>query len=343
MKAWQLMDTQGIGSFSLNEIDEPVPGPGQVRIKIARSALNHLDLWVAQGLPAPKHLPHTTGADGAGWVDAVGEGVSGFEVRDEVIIDPSLSCGDCPACRNDDIVYCDGFQILGEHSPGTLTEKIVIPVINAVRKPSALSWDVAGSFGLATATALRMLERTSVKPEQTVLIVGVGGGVSAAAMELALAMRARVFVTSRSEDKIEWAISEGAEAGFDSASDFGSQMTALGGADVVVDNVGAATMRQSMRAAKKGGRIAICGATSGPKLELTVPHLFFRQLEMIGSSMANHAQFARATTWVSTGGASSPVSRVFDFDDVPEALAYLESGAQVGKVVIKVTDDQPSA
>ncbi len=260
-----------------------------------------------------------------------------------MIIDPSLSCGDCPACRNDDIVYCDGFQILGEHSPGTLTEKIVIPVINAVRKPSALSWDVAGSFGLATATALRMLERTSVKPEQTVLIVGVGGGVSAAAMELALAMRARVFVTSRSEDKIEWAISEGAEAGFDSASDFGSQMTALGGADVVVDNVGAATMRQSMRAAKKGGRIAICGATSGPKLELTVPHLFFRQLEMIGSSMANHAQFARATTWVSTGGASSPVSRVFDFDDVPEALAYLESGAQVGKVVIKVTDDQPSA
>lgn len=337
MKAWQLTDTKGIGSYELNEVEEPEPGPGQVRIEISHSALNHLDLWVAQGLPAPKHLPHVTGADGAGWVDAVGAGVSGFEVGDEIIIDPSLSCGRCAQCRNDDIVYCDQFQILGEHAHGTLTEKIVIPVINAVRKPQVLSWEVAGSFGLATATALRMLERAHLKAEQTILIVGVGGGVSAAAMELALAMRARVFVTSRSQDKIEWAIGEGAEAGFDSAGEFGKQLTELGGADIVVDNVGAATMRQSMRAAKKGGRIVICGATSGPKLELTMPHLFFRQLELIGSSMANHAQFARATTWVSTGGARSPVSAVFEFDDLPEALRYLESGDQTGKVVIKNT------
>ena len=335
MKAWQLNDTNGIESFELNDVEEPEPGPGEVRVKISHSALNHLDLWVSRGLPAPKHFPHTTGADGAGRVDAIGEGVAGFEIGDEVIIDPSISCGQCAHCRNDDIVYCDSFQILGEHRPGTFTEKIVIPTINAVRKPEAMPWEVAGSFGLATATALRMLERTGLKPGQTLLVVGVGGGVSAAAMHLGIAMRARVYVTSRSPGKIDWAVKQGAVAGFDSGGDFGSEMTAEGGADVVVDNVGSVTMRQSMRAARKGGRIAICGSTSGPKMELTIPTLFFRQLELIGSSMANHAQFARAATWVTTAGAKSPVSKVFDFSDLPAALEYLDGGKQVGKVVIR--------
>lgn len=335
MKAWQLSDTKGIGSYQLNEVEEPQPGPDEVRVKVSYSALNHLDLWVSQGLPAPKHLPHIGGADGAGTVDAVGDGVSGFDIGDEIIIDPSFSCGECPYCRNDEIVYCDSFQILGEHRPGTFTEKIVIPTINAVRKPSAMSWEVAGSFGLVTATALRMMERSGLKPEQTLLVVGVGGGVSAAALQLGLAMRAKVYVTSRSQHKIDWAIDQGAAGGFLSDSEFGAEMSALGGADVIIENVGPATMRQSMRAAKKGGRIAICGATSGPKMELTLPTLFFRQLELIGSSMANHAQFARATTWIGTVGTEAPVSKVFDFTDLPAALEYLDAGEQVGKVVLR--------
>jgi NADPH:quinone reductase-like Zn-dependent oxidoreductase len=261
--------------------------------------------------------------------------VAGFEIGDEVIVDPSVSCGHCAHCHNDDVVYCDSFQILGEHRPGTFAEKIVIPTINAVRKPEAMPWEVAGSFGLATATALRMLERTALKPGQTLLVVGVGGGVSAAALHLGMAMRARVYVTSRSREKIDWAVAEGAIAGFDSEAEFGSEMAAEGGADVVIDSVGSTTMRQSMRAAKKGGRIAICGSTSGPKMELTIPTLFFRQLELIGSSMANHAQFARAATWVTTGGAKAPVSQVFDFADLPKALEFLDAGEQVGKVVIR--------
>jgi NADPH:quinone reductase-like Zn-dependent oxidoreductase len=148
-------------------------------------------------------------------------------------------------------------------------------------------------------------------------------------------MRAKVYVTSRSEDKIDWAVDEGAVAGFDSEADFGAEMTAAGGADVVIDNVGPATMRQSMRAAKKGGRIAICGSTSGAKMELTVPTLFFRQLHLVGSSMANHAQFARAATWLTTGGAKAQVSEIFDFADLPKALELLDAGEQTGKVVIR--------
>ncbi|MGD2059815.1 MAG: zinc-binding dehydrogenase [Acidimicrobiia bacterium] len=334
MKAWQLEDTKGIDSYTLNEVPEPEPGPGQVRIAIRYSGLNHLDIWTSMGLPAPEHLPHTTGADGAGVVDSVGEGVGGITVGDEVIIDPSLSCGKCEFCLNDDIVYCSEFSILGEHVPGTFTEKIVLPTINVVPKPSAVDWEVAGSFGLAAVTALRMLEKADLKAGETVLVVGVGGGVSASAMYLAQAYGARVYVTSRSADKIDHAISEGAVAGFDSSGEFGKEMAALGGADLVIDNVGPATLKQSMRAAKNGGRIAICGGTSGPRFELNLPVLFFRQLELVGSSMGTHSQFARALNWIRLGKAKSPVARVFPFSELPDALSYLESGEQMGNVAL---------
>lgn len=335
MKAWQLTATEGIDSFLLNDIDEPVPGPGQVRVDLRVSGLNHLDLWMAQGLPAPKELPHTAGADGAGVIDAIGDGVAGFDLGDEIIIDPSTSCGQCPQCRNDDIVYCADFQIVGEHRPGTFTEKIVVPTINAVRKPEELSWEEAGSFGLAGVTALRLLEKARLRDAETVLIVGVGGGVSASAMYLAMALGARVYVTSRSPEKIEWAVGEGAVAGYDSNGEFGAEMAAEGGADLVVDNVGPATLAQSMRAAKRGGRVAICGSTSGAKFELTIPTLFFRQLELVGSSMGNHAQFARALNWARLGRARIPVAKVFDFSDLPLALRYLESEAQKGNVALR--------
>ena len=334
MKAWQVTDTKGIDSYVLNDVDEPEPGPGEVRVKIRNSALNHLDLWLALGLPAPKSMPQTGGADGAGVVDGVGPGVTGFDVGDEIIIDPSMSCGQCDYCRNDDIVYCSEFAVLGEHLSGTFTEKIVVPTINAVRKPEAMSWEEAASFGLVSATALRMLERARLLPGENLLVVGIGGGVSAAAMELGMAYRANVFVTSRSPEKIEWAISQGAKAGFDSTGEFHEEMAGHGGADVVIENVGPATFSKSMAAARPGGRIAICGATSGSKLELTIPHLFFRQLELIGSSMGNHAQFARAANWIRLGKARAPVSRVFPFEELPEALRYLDNSEQIGKVVL---------
>lgn len=336
MRAWQLTEIGGIDAYRLVDVPEPEPGPGQVRIALKTVGLNHLDLWVSEGKPAPKSMPHVGGSDGAGVIDAVGEGVAGFEVGDEVIVDPTMSCGQCPKCRNDDVVYCDHFEILGEGIPGTFTEKIVVPAINAVRKPAKLDWDVAGTFGLASATALRMLERARLEEGETVLVVGIGGGVSSAAFHLAKGMGATVYVTSRSPEKIEKAIAAGAAGGFDSATEFGREMTALGGADVVIENVGPATLPQSLRAAKKGGRIAICGATSGPKYEITLPVVWFRQLEIIGSSMANRAQFQRVLWRISQGYARSPVDRMFGFDELPDALRYLASSEQMGKVGLKL-------
>lgn len=334
MKAWHLNDTTGPDALELVEIDEPEPGPGQIRVKLEMSGLNHLDLWVSRGLPKPHNLPHILGADGAGKVDAVGDGVSGFDIGDEIVIDPTISCGTCTHCGRDDIVYCPDYKILGEHLNGTLTQSIVIPTINAVRKPNALDWDVAGTFGLVTVTALRMLERVNVQQGERVLVVGIGGGVSTAAMSLALAFGAEVYVTSRSKDKINWAVEQGASGGFLSDGEFGKEMAALGGADVIIENVGPATLGQSMKAAVRGARIAICGGTSGAKFELSLPYLFFKQLEIIGSSMGTHAQFARATHYVGSGQAITHIDRTFDFAELPEAMAYLESGEQIGKVAI---------
>jgi NADPH:quinone reductase-like Zn-dependent oxidoreductase len=334
MKAWHLTDTTGSDALELVDVEEPQPGPGELRIKIKFSGLNHLDLWVSRGLPKPHHLPHILGADGAGTVDAIGDGVAGFEVGDEIVVDPSTSCGTCEHCVRDDIVYCPDFKILGEHLSGTLTESVVIPTINAVRKPKAMDWEVAGTFGLATVTALRMLERAKIDQGQRVLVVGIGGGVSTAAMSLALGFDAEVYVTSRSQEKIDWAIEQGATGGFISDGEFGKEMAAIGGADVVIENVGPATMAQSLKAAVRGGRVMVCGGTSGPKFELSLPYLFFKQLEIVGSSMGNHAQFARATHYVGSGRAPCHVDRVFGFEDVPEAMAYLDSGAQTGKVAI---------
>ena len=333
MKAWHLTDTTG-SALELVDVEEPQPGTGELRIKIKFSGLNHLDLWVSRGLPKPHHLPHILGADGAGTVDAIGDGVAGFEVGDEIVVDPSTSCGTCEHCVRDDIVYCPDFKILGEHLSGTLTESVVIPTINAVRKPKAMDWEVAGTFGLATVTALRMLERAKIDQGQRVLVVGIGGGVSTAAMSLALGFDAEVYVTSRSQEKIDWAIEQGARGGFISDGEFGKEMAAIGGADVVIENVGPATMAQSLKAAVRGGRVMVCGGTSGPKFELNLPYLFFKQLEIVGSSMGNHAQFARATHYVGSGKAPGHVDRVFGFEDVPEAMAYLDSGAQTGKVAI---------
>lgn len=334
MKAWHLNDTTGPDALELVEIDEIQPGPSQIRVKLEMSGLNHLDLWVSRGLPKPHNLPHILGADGAGRVDAIGDGVSGFDIGDEIIIDPTISCGTCTHCGRDDIVYCADYKILGEHLNGTLTESVVIPTINAVRKPNAMDWDVAGTFGLVTVTALRMLERVNVQQGERVLVVGIGGGVSTAAMSLALAFGAEVYVTSRSKDKINWAVERGATGGFLSDGEFGKEMAALGGADVIIENVGPATLGQSMKAAVRGARIAICGGTSGAKFELSLPYLFFKQLEIVGSSMGTHAQFARATHYTGSGQATTYVDRTFDFAELPEAMAYLESGEQIGKIAI---------
>lgn len=340
MRAWLLEDTKGPGDLRLAEVDTPEPAPGQVLVSPRIIGLNHLDVWVSYGLPAPKHLPHILGADAAGVVDAVGDGVSEWQAGDEVVINPSMSCGECAACLSDQMVFCRSFTILGERESGTLAEKVVVPARSLFTKPPALAWDRAGTFGLATATAYRMLARARLRPGETVLVVGVGGGVSSAAMLIAVALGARVFVTSRSPDKIGWAIEYGAEAGFDSSGAFSKELrdAAGGGASVVIENVGQATWGQSMRSLEPGGRMVICGATSGNRVELALPVLWFKQLELIGSTMATRSEFTAALEMVADGSVPVPIDRIYPFEELPAAMERLESGEQMGKVGLSVSE-----
>ncbi len=336
MRAWLLHDTNGPDSYRLESVDTPEPGPDEVRVQLRASALNHLDLWVSRGMPAPHHFPHIAGGDGAGVVSAIGSNVDSVTVGAEVVLNPSISCGKCDACLAGESPFCRSYGILGEHFPGTLAEEVVLPARNVVPKPASLSWEEAAAYPLATGTAYRMLRRARLSAGDVLLIVGIGGGVASMGLQLGLAMGATVYVTSRDQAKIDQAVEWGAAGGFDSAGEFSKELKATAGraADVVMESVGPATFNQSMRSMQSGGRMAICGATSGPKVEITVPALFFKQIEIIGSTMFNHAEFLAATGLVGSGKVPVVVDSVTAFEDLPAALGRLDAGSQLGKVVI---------
>ncbi len=333
MRAWILNSTKGPSSYTLSEVDTPEPGPGEVRVRLLASALNRLDLWMSMGLPAPKHFPHVAGGDGAGLIDTLGEGVEGWAAGDAVIINPGLGYG--PTTGH--IPFAGKLGVLGEHSWGTMGEYVVVPVSNVVPKPPKLSWDEAAAYGLAYGTAYRMLKRARLNPGDLMLVVGVGGGVSSAGLFIGLAMGAQVYVTSRSQAKIARAVELGAAAGFASDSRFSKELLAAAGqgADVVFENVGPVTWDQSMRSLTPGGRVVTCGSTSGAKVEIVMPRLFFRHLEIIGSTMFDHEDFAQVSAWVASGEVPVLVDSAYQFEELPEALARMKVGGQLGKLVIR--------
>jgi len=336
MNAWILHEIGGPDSFVLEDVETPLPGPGEVRVRLHVSALNHLDIWSSMGMPKPP-LPHVAGADGAGVIDAVGEDVTTVAVGDEVVVNPSIGCGHCDACRRGETSLCDSYKILGEHLWGTLADQVVVPATNVVAKPSILDWEHAGAYGLAYGTAYRMLRRARLRVGDTLLVVGVGGGVSNAAMEIGQVMGAKVFVTSRDPKKIEKAVFSGADGGFLSTEDYGKALKAAtgAGADVVVENVGAPTWKASMSVLNKGGRLVTCGGTGGPSVELSLPRLFFKQLEVIGSTMFDVGEFADITRMIADGRVPVTVDSVFAFEDLPGALARMQNGEQFGKIVLR--------
>jgi NADPH:quinone reductase-like Zn-dependent oxidoreductase len=216
---------------------------------------------------------------------------------------------------------------------------VVIPASNAAPKPANLSWETAGSFSLAAGTAFRMLRRGRLQKGETLIVVGVGGGVSSAAALLGASLGARVFVTSRDPEKIAWAVANGAESGFDSGGQFAKDLKAAAGglADVVIENVGPATWGQSLRSLRPGGRMVVCGATSGAKAQIAIPPLFFRQLEIIGSTMYTPAEYADLLGLLGSGEATPPpVDQVFAFEELPAAMERLDSARQLGKVALSL-------
>ena len=318
---------------------DPVAGPGEVRLVVRAAALNHLDVFVRNGIPNVP-LPQIPGADGAGIVDSVGEGATGVAVGDRVLIQPGLFCGACEFCRGGEQSICVSFGILGEHTAGTFAERVVVPARNVFPIPEGLSFAQAAAFPLAYQTAWRMVVgRAAVRPGETVLIHGVGGGVAWAALEIALLCGARVIATTSDDAKAGRAREAGAELVVNYRSEDVAQAirrhTAKRGVDVVVDMVGEATWMTSVRSAARGGRIVTCGATSGPSPKEDIRLIFWKQLSILGSTMSNDREFRALYAAVASGKLVPRVDRVLPLSRAAEAYGLMEAGQLHGKIVLE--------
>ena len=324
----------GPAGVRIRERPRTEPKPGTVAIAIATASINHLDLWLAHGAQRITP-PRVIAADGAGIVHASGD--PSWKTGDEVVIFPTLCCWECEWCKAGENVKCASFGVLGEHSDGAACELIHIDARNVFRKPQALSWEEAAAFPLTFLTAWRMLTtRARLRSGETVLVVGAGAGVAVAAIRIAKHLGARVLATSRSEAKRSRALELGAEAAFDSSAfSKGVRSVTNDGVDVVFEHVGPATLEESMRSLAMGGRIVTCGSTSGVKAEITMPRLFFRQADLLGSTMGNASEFEAVLSAIDEG-LRPVVDTVYKLDQVQDALTRVDASEQFGKVVLSV-------
>jgi NADPH:quinone reductase-like Zn-dependent oxidoreductase len=342
MKALAFTEFGGPDKLALRDVPDPVAGPGEIVIRVRACALNHLDIFVREGIPALKTpLPFWTGCDIAGDVAAVAPDVRDVQAGERVVVNPSLSCSQCEFCLQGEDCLCVRYALIGEHVVGGLAEYVKVPAANALRLPDTISYEDAAAFVLTNMTAWRMLvTQGQVRLGQDVLILGVGGGVSSAAVQIAKLCGARVWVTSSSDAKLERARQLGADVCINYANEDWAKVvrdkTGRRGVDVVIENVGAATWKQSLRALRRGGRLVTCGATSGPIGETDIRVVFWNQLQIIGSTMANRTEFNDVMRLFFEGRLKPIVDEVMPLKDGATAQQRLAEGKQFGKIVLQV-------
>jgi NADPH:quinone reductase-like Zn-dependent oxidoreductase len=340
MKAVYFEKHGGPEVLKFGELPTPSPGPGEVRIRVRASALNHLDIFSRDGMENVKvPLPQIPCGDGSGEIDEVGAGVEDLSVGDRVLVQPGVYCGGCEFCLAGEQSLCVRFRILGEHMPGTLAEFAVVPARNAFRIPPEVEFEKAAAFPLAYQTAWRMVVgKGEAAPGSTILIHGIGGGVAWAALEIALMCGATVFATSSDEEKLARAREAGVAHAWNSRSEDVarrvSEATNRRGCDLVIDSVGEATWMISLRSAARGGRIVTCGATSGPNPKEEIRLIFWKQLSILGSTMANQREFRALLGAVFSGRLRPRIDSVWPRSQAAAAFERMESGRQHGKIVL---------
>ena len=345
MKATVFHEHGGPDVLSYEDIDTPTIEANQVLIKVKNVALNHLDLFIRAGIPGLKlEMPHILGSDISGEITEVGSKVSAsLEVGQKIIVDPGVSCGVCEFCIRGQESLCSSYGIIGEHYRGGYAEYLNVDAQNVIPIPKESGLNMAGaaSIPLTLMTAWRMLmTKAQVKAGDDVLIIGIGGGVALASLQIAKAAGARVIVTSSSDKKLEKAYTLGADEGINhnETPDYHKEiyrLTNKRGVDIVVDSVGQATWSRSMKSLRKGGKLVTCGATSGPIAETNVNLLFWKQLEILGSTMGSRDELRTALKLVWNGTIRPTVDRILPLSKAQEAHEILEQGAQMGKLVLK--------
>jgi NADPH:quinone reductase-like Zn-dependent oxidoreductase len=318
MKAVRIHEDGGPEVLRYEDAPDPTPKSGEVLVHLRAASLNHLDLWIRKGLPSvPK--PRILGADGAGTL----------ENGERVVINPGLE-------------HEDGrITVVGEHMDGTHAELVAVPEENVYPVPGDLSFEEAAAFPLVFETAYRMLvTKAAIQPDDWVLLWGIGSGVAMAALQIVKAVGANAIVTSSSDDKLARARELGADAGVNHTSgdvvEAVKEATAGRGADIVVEHVGEATWARTLQAVRAGGRVTVCGATSGPNPPAALHRVWWKQLTIFGSTMGTREDFEGAYELIASGRARPVVDRVFPLTEARAAHEYLESGEQLGKVVLSI-------
>ena len=327
MKAVRIHEDGGPDVLRYEDVSDPEAAAGEIVVRLRAASLNHLDVWVRKGLPSvPK--PRILGADGAGTVESLGEGVTGFEPGQRVVINPG--------------VIVDGqMRVVGEAMQGTHAELIAIPARNVYPIPDSLSFEEAAAFPLVFETAYRMLvTKAGLREGETVFVWGIGGGVATASLAIAKALGARVIVTSGSPAKLERARGLGADETIDHGTEDVRQrvreLTGGTGVDVVVETVGDATWKTTMEITRQEGRIVVCGATTGPNPPATLHRVWWKELVIHGSRMGSAEDFEACLDLVTSGRAKPVVDEIFELANVRLAHERLEAGEQFGKIVLRI-------
>lgn len=327
--------TGGPEVLKLEEVEDPTPGPGEVVVRLRAAALNRRDLWIRLGQYAGIKLPIIPGADGAGVIERVGEGVDHARVGQEVVIDPAMDWGDNPHAQG------RSFRILGLPDDGTYAQLVRVPIANVQPRPAALSWEETAALPLAGLTAYRALvTRGRLQAGEWVLVPGIGGGVSSFVLLIAHYLGARVLVTSGSDEKLARARALGAEAGFNYRDPnwvkAARAATEGEGPDLIVESVGGDSFNQLLDVVRPGGRIVSYGATLGPVPELQMRRIFWKQVDVLGSTMGRPGEFAMMLSLFGEGTLRPAIDRVFPLAEAGAAQDRMREAAQFGKIVLAI-------
>lgn len=334
MKAFVLQQVGDSRDVQLQDVADPTPGQGEVVVRVRAAALNHRDVYITQGQYAGLKFPIIPGSDGVGEIAAIGNGVEGWHVGDAVVINPSLDWGDDPA------VSGPQWRILGLPDNGTYAQMVKVSASAIFPRPTGLTDEEAAALPLAGLTGYRAtVTRGRVQPGDTVLVTGIGGGVATFALLIAMKMGARVFVTSSSDEKLQRAQALGASGGFNykTTNWVKAAKGAIGGQgiDLIIDGTGGETFNQALDAVKPGGRVVTYGATTGVSPELVVRRIFWKQLNVFGSTMGSPEDFQGMLT-LFNNGLHPVVDRVFPLAEAGEALHHMDSASQFGKIVLSI-------
>mgnify|MGYP001183054770 CR=1 FL=1 len=341
MKAAVLTE-HGREGLKVGHFEDPTPALGEAVMKVHAASINHVDLYMRDSGAGISHeLPLVLGVDGAGEIVEAPQG-SHLKPGDEVVLYPMASCGRCRACQAGDQSTCARFSLSGETRHGTFAEFIAMPEFCFVSKPESLTFQAAAALPVAYLTAWRMMfSKAPLRSAESVLIVGVGGGVAAACLQMARMIGARTIVTSSSEEKLTWAAELGADSGINYKTEKVArrvmEITGGEGVDMVIDSVGEASWGDSLRSLRRGGRLVTCGATTGGHPSADIQRLFARQLAVYGSTMGNLEEFHQLLEATRRELITPLIDTVYPLDDLTLGLDQMERGAQHGKLVIDTT------